>query len=244
MVNQRSKNTREQAVYYRITDLEASERPRERLAEIGAHALNTAELLAILLRTGLPGENAVQLGQRLLNTFGGLRGLHRASFSEVCAQHGVGEAKAAQIKAAIELGKRLRDDDNEEERRTIHSPGDAADLVMYEMAGLMQENLWVILTDTRNRVISIEKLYQGSLNASTVRVAELFRAAIIRHAACILVVHNHPSGDPTPSPEDVALTRAVVQAGRLLDIQVLDHLVIGRGRYVSLKERGLGFEGC
>ncbi len=241
MAGQQSKNTREQAVYYRITDLQASERPRERLAEIGAHALNTAELLAILLRTGLPGENAVQLGQRLLHTFGGLRGLHRASFSEVCAQHGVGEAKAAQIKAAIELGKRLRDDD-EEEGRIIHSPSDAADLVMYDMVGLVQENLWVILTDTRNRVISIEKLYQGSLNASTVRVAELFRAAIIRNAASILVVHNHPSGDPTPSPEDIALTRAVVQAGRLLDIQVLDHLVIGRKRYVSLKERGLGFE--
>ncbi|GAP10156.1 DNA replication and repair protein RadC [Bellilinea caldifistulae] len=243
MTGQRSKNTREQMVYYRITDWEASERPRERLAEIGAQALSTAELLAILLRTGLPGENAVQLGQRLLNTFGGLRGLHRASFSEVCAQHGVGEAKAAQIKAAIELGKRLRDDDGEDDRRAIHSPADAADLVMYEMAGLVQENLWVILTDTRNRVMSIEKLYQGSLNASTVRVAELFRAAIIRTAASILVVHNHPSGDPTPSPEDIALTRAVVQAGRLLDIQVLDHLVIGRGRFVSLKERGLGFDG-
>lgn len=243
MLSQRSKNTREQGTYYRITDLEASERPRERLAEIGAQALSTAELLAILLRTGLPGENAVQLGQRLLQTFGGLSGLRRASFQEVCSQHGVGEAKAAQIKAAIELGKRLRDDDEEDDRRVIHSPKDAADLVMYEMAGLVQENLWVILTDTRNRVIGIERLYQGSLNASTVRVGELFRAAIIRNAASILVVHNHPSGDPTPSPEDIGLTRAVVQSGRLLDIQVLDHLVIGRGRYVSLKERGLGFEG-
>lgn len=244
MLSQRRKNTREEGTYYRITDLEASERPRERLAEIGAHALSTAELLAILLRTGLPGENAVQLGQRLLQTFGGLNGLRRASFQEVCSQHGVGKAKAAQIKAAIELGKRLRDDDEkEDDRRAIHSPKDAADLVMYEMAGLMQENLWVILTDTRNQVISIEKLYQGSLNASTVRVGELFRAAIIRNAASILVVHNHPSGDPTPSPDDIALTRAVVQSGRLLDIQVLDHLVIGRRHYVSLKERGLGFEG-
>lgn len=243
MLSQRSKNTREQGTYYRITDLEASERPRERLAEVGAHALSTAELLAILLRTGLPGENAVQLGQRLLHTLGGLNGLRRASFQEVCSQHGVGEAKAAQIKAAIELGKRLRDDEEEDDRRAILSPKDAADLVMYDMAGLVQENLWVILTDTRNRVISIEKLYQGSLNASTVRVGELFRAAIIRNAASILVVHNHPSGDPTPSPEDIALTRAVVQSGRLLDIQVLDHLVIGRRQYVSLKERGLGFEG-
>ncbi len=240
-MNRHKQNTREQAGFYRITDLEASERPRERLANVGAHALQTAELLAILLRTGLPGENAVQLGQRLLNTFGGLGGLQRASFQEVCSQHGVGEAKAAQIKAAIELGKRLRERELEE-RRAVCSPTDAADLVMYEMAGLMQENLWVITLDTRNRLISIEKLYQGSLNSSTVRVGELFRAAILRNAASVIIVHNHPSGDPTPSPEDVALTRAVVQAGRLLDIQVLDHLVIGHGRFRSLKELGLGFE--
>lgn len=241
MTTNRVKNSRETPDSYRITDLEVAERPRERLAEAGAQALSTAELLAILLRTGLPGENAVQVGQRLLQTFGGLVGLHRATFIEVCQQRGVGEAKAAQIKAAIELGKRMRDFEIEE-RRAIHRPQDAADLVMYQMAALVQENLWVILTDTRNRVISTEKLYQGSLNASTVRVGELFRAAITRNAASILVVHNHPSGDPTPSPEDIALTRSIVQAGRLLDISVLDHLVIGRGRFVSLKERGLGFD--
>ncbi|MEN4011124.1 MAG: DNA repair protein RadC [Chloroflexota bacterium] len=241
MITSKAKSAREHPNSYRITDLEAAERPRERLAEAGAQVLSKAELLGILLRTGLPGENAVQVGQRLLNTFGGLGGLHRASFVEVCQQRGVGQAKAAQIKAAIELGRRLRDDDIEEPR-AIHRPQDAADLVMYEMAALVQENLWVILTDTRNRVIAIEKLYQGSLNASTVRVGELFRAAITRNAASILVVHNHPSGDPTPSPEDIALTRSIVQAGRLLDIVLLDHLVIGRGRFISLKEKGLGFE--
>lgn len=229
-----------QQTVYRIRDLESGDRPRERLAHLGAEALSTAELLAILLRVGIPGENAVQLGTRLLKTFGGLSGLHRASFHELQAQRGVGVAKAAQIKAAIELGRRMVAA-SPEERPAIHSPADAAALVLYEMSALSQEHLWVILTDTRNRVMHIEKMYRGSLNASTVRVGEVFRAAIQRNAAAILVVHNHPSGDPTPSPEDITLTRALIQAGRLLDIEVLDHLVIGQGRFVSLKERGLAF---
>ncbi len=231
---------REQAGGYRMIDLDASERPRERLAEAGPEALSNAELLGILLRVGIPGENAVQLGGRLLASFGGLVGLHRATLDEVCSQHGIGMAKAAQIKAAIELGRRMAAA-SPEERPVIHAPKDAADLVMYEMMAFTQEQLWVILTDTRNRVISIEKLYKGSLNSSMVRVGELFKAAIQRSAASILIVHNHPSGDPTPSPEDIALTRGVIQAGKLLDVEVLDHLVIGAGKFVSLKERGLAF---
>ena len=225
---------------YRITDIEESDRPRERLADLGPQALSNPELIAILLRVGVQGENAVQMGQRILQDMGGLRGLHQASFAQLCAQHGLGEAKAAQIKAAIELGKRLAQQEPEE-RAAIHSPGDAAELVRYEMGALEQEHLRVILLDTRNRVIAIEKLYIGSLNASTVRVGEVFRPAIQRSAAALIVVHNHPSGDPSPSPEDVALTRAIVQSGKLLDIEVLDHLVIGHNRWVSLKERGLGF---
>ena len=225
---------------YRITDLEESDRPRERLAELGAQALSNAELIAILLRVGIQGENAVQMSQRLLVTFGGLHGLHKASFVEMCAQRGLGEAKAAQIKAAIELGRRLPLQEPEE-RPAVNSPADAAELVRYEMSAFQQEHLWVILLDTRNKVISIERIYVGSLNSSTVRVGELFRPAIQRSAASLIVVHNHPSGDPTPSPEDVALTRAIVQSGKLLDIGVLDHLVIGQNRWVSLKERGLGF---
>jgi len=225
---------------YRITDLEETDRPRERLAELGASVLSNAELIAILLRVGVQGENAVQMGQRLLKDLGGLHGLHRASFAEVCSQHGLGAAKAAQIKAAIELGRRLRTDEPDE-RASVNSPGDAAELVRYEMGALEQEHLRVILLDTRNRVLSIEKVYVGSLNSSTVRVGELFRAAIQRSAASIILVHNHPSGDPTPSPEDVALTRSVVQSGKLLDIDVLDHLIIGLNRWISLKEKGLGF---
>ncbi len=225
---------------YRITDLAAKERPRERLASLGPQALSNAELIAILLRVGVPGENAVQVGQRLLQTFKGISGLHRATFDEVCAQHGIGPAKGAQIKAAIELGRRLTLE-SLEEHSTIHSPADAAALVQFEMSALEQEELRVMLLDTRNRVLDIVSVYRGSLNSSQVRVGELFKNAIRRNAAAIIVIHNHPSGDPTPSPDDVALTRAVIDAGRLLDIEVLDHLVMGQGRWVSLKERKLGF---
>ena len=234
------KEVKETNTTYRIMDLDSSERPRERLARLGPQALSQAELLAILLRTGVPGENAVQVGQRLLQTFGGLSGLHRASVDEVCAQHGLGEAKAAQIKAAIELGRRMMLE-APDEKPAIHSPADAAALVQYEMSALEQEELRVLLLDTRNRVQDIVTVYRGSLNSSQVRVGELFRAAIRRNAAAIIVVHNHPSGDPAPSPDDIAVTRAIVQSGKLLDVEVLDHLVIGHGRYVSLKERGLGF---
>lgn len=225
---------------YRITDLAANDRPRERLAQYGPQVLSNAELLAILLRVGLPGENAVQLGQRLLVEFQGLAGLHRASFDQVCRQRGIGEAKAAQLKAAIELGRRMLLE-SPEERLVIHAPGDVASLVEYEMAALDQEHLWVLVLDTRGRVLELDKLYKGSLNASMVRVAEVFRTAIQRNAASIVLIHNHPSGDPTPSQEDIHLTRVVVQAGKLLDIEVLDHLVIGHGRWISLKDKGQGF---
>ena len=178
---------------YRISDMEATDRPRERLERVGANNLSTPELLAILLRVGMPGENAVQLGQRLLQNFGGLTGLHRAPFEELYSQKGVGKAKAAQVKAAIELGRRMSESDAEE-RRVIHSPQDAADLVIYEMSALEQEHLRVIQLDTRNRVVNIVEVYRGSLNSSQVRVGELFKGAVRRNLAAIIVVHNHPSG--------------------------------------------------
>lgn len=227
---------------YRIQDLAQSERPRERLAQYGPSALSDAELLAIMLRVGVKGENAVQVGQRLLTTYGGLMGLHRASYDEVCREHGLGQAKAAQIKAAIEIGNRLAQRKlAQEDRPAFNSPKDVAEFVQYEMIALDQEQLRLLLLDTRNRLEKMITLYIGSLNSSSVRVGELFKEAIRRNAAALILVHNHPSGDPSPSPEDIALTRAAVQAGKLLDVDVLDHIVIGRGRFVSLKERGLGF---
>ena len=225
----------------RIRDLPSSDRPRERLEREGPSALSNAELLAILLRVGVAGENAVRVAERLLAQLNGLPGLHRAAFTDLKSQKGIGPAKAAQLQAAIELGRRIAVT-TFEERPAICSPADAANLLMYQMAALDQEYLFVIPLDTRNRVLGRPvEVYHGSLNTSLIRVGEVFREAIKINAAALIVAHNHPSGDPSPSPEDVAVTRSLVEAGKLLDIDVLDHLVIGRNRFVSLKERGLGF---
>ena len=224
-----------------IRDLPAGERPRERLQHYGPGALSTAELLAIILRTGVKGLNVVDLAQGLLARYSGLGGLARASFAELCAEHGLSVAKVAQLKAALELGRRLLVA-APDERPQVRSPADAANLLMIEMALLEQEHLRVILLDSKNRVVDTPTVYVGSLNLSVVRVGELFREAIRANCAAIIVAHNHPSGDPTPSPEDVRITELIVQAGELLGIEVLDHLVIGQQRYVSLKERGLGFK--
>lgn len=225
---------------YRIADLAPDERPRERLKKQGASSLNTPELLAVLLRTGVAGESAVELGQRLMQKFGGLAGIQRADFAEVENEHGMGEAKASALKAAIELGRRLATQ-KPEDRPKISSPADAAALVDYEMANLEQEHLRAILLDTRNQVLGIADVVRGTLNSAQVRIAELFKQAIRQNAAAIILVHNHPSGDPTPSPDDLALTKAVREAGNLLDIDVLDHLIIGQQRFTSMKERRLGF---
>jgi DNA repair protein RadC len=230
----------EMKITYRIADLAESERPRERLASFGAEAISNAELIAILLRSGVEGSNALQLAQKILLNLGGLSGLHRAAYEELCEEHGIGPAKAAQIKAAIELGRRLSIA-SIEDKPTIHSPEDAAALVQYEMGAFEREHLRVMILDTRNRVVKIVEVYRGSLNASLIRIGEVFRDAVRMNAASIIIIHNHPSGDPTPSPEDASVTHAIVEAGKLLDIEVLDHLIIGKNSFVSLKAKGLGF---
>lgn len=224
-----------------IKDMPSGERPRERLAREGAASLSNAELLAILFRSGVEGENVLNLANNLIARFHGLAGLARASFPELQTVNGLGEAKISTLKAAFELGRRLTIA-SADERPQIRSPQDAANLLMSEMSLLDQEQLRVMLLDTRNRILSIPTIYKGNLNTSVVRVSELFRDAIRQNAAAIIVAHNHPSGDPTPSPEDVTVTRNIISAGKMLDIEVLDHLVIGQQRYVSLKERGLAFE--
>lgn len=224
----------------RIGDMASEDRPRERLALAGPDALSNAELMAILLRVGMQGENAVRLAERLLSQHGGLVGLLKLSYDDLCQVKGIGPAKAAQLKAAVELGRRMAAA-SPAERPVINSPADAANLVMYEMRALDQEIVRVILLDTRNRLMGTVDVYKGSLNTSMIRVGELFREAVKQNAASIIVVHNHPSGDPSPSPDDVAVTRLMVEAGRLLDTPVHDHIIIGSQRFVSLKERGLGF---
>jgi len=217
---------------YTIHDMPNEERPRERLEHQGAEALSTPEVIAILLRTGSKGENVLALATRLLIEFGGLGGL-----ADV---RGIGKAKAAQLKAGLEMGRRLQIA-APDERAQISSPADAANLLMVEMGYLEQEHLRLLLLDTKNRVLASPTVYKGNVNTSVIRIAEIFREAIRHNSTALIVAHNHPSGDPSPSPEDVRITRQIVEAGNLLGIDVLDHLVIGQGRYVSLKERGLGF---
>jgi len=223
-----------------IRDLPMDMRPRERMLYAGSAALSNTELLAIILRVGGRGESAIRQAERLLSQFGGLGGLVQANFEELCAVYNVGEAKATQIKAALELGRRLLVS-LPQDRPQVRSPADIANLLMLEMGLLEQEQMRVVLLDTKNNVLRIANVYTGSLNTAVVRVGEVFREAIRTNSASIIVVHNHPSGDPTPSPEDVRVTEMLVDAGRLLDIAVLDHVVFGRNRWVSLKERNLGF---
>src|SRR5258708_31245414 len=223
-------------------DLDPAERPRERLLLRGADALSNTELLAILLRTGVTGLMVTDLARDLLHRYSGLRGLAAASAQQIALEHGLGPAKAAQLKAALELGQRLMREELADHPK-VSSPEDIAQLVQADMSVLDHEQLWVLLLDTKNRVVRIVPQYVGSLNQSTVRIAELFKAAIKENCASIAVVRNHPSGDPTPSPEDVRVTQDLVDAGRLLDLDVVDHVIIGRGRtpWVSLRQRGLGF---
>lgn len=222
-----------------IKDLPATERPRERLRDYGPAALSTSELLAIILRTGTRGESVLNMANRLVARHGGLGGLARASLSELQAEKGLGLAKSCDLKAALELGCRLAAE-HPEERPTVLSPQDVMNLLGTQMSLLDQEQLRVVLLDTRNRVLGIPTVYAGNVNTSVIRVGELFREAIRSNAVAVVVVHNHPSGDPTPSSEDVAVTRLIADAGKLLNIEVLDHIVIAGGRCVSLKERRLG----
>lgn len=223
----------------RIRDMPADTRPRERLLLAGAEALSSQELLAIIWRTGTASESVLSLANNAIARFNGLAGLHSASIEEIKGLKGIGEAKAIELKAALELGRRLlltRPD----ERAVVRSPADVANL-MPEMAFYDQERLRVVLLNTKNHVVATAEVYKGSVNQSQVRVGELFKDAIRQNCLNLILVHNHPSGDPTPSPDDVRLTDQVVQAGKLLDINVLDHIVIGRHKFISLKERGLGF---
>jgi DNA repair protein RadC len=229
---------REAAIQYRGA-LPAGERPANRIFAYGAGALSTPELLSIIL--GGNATAALVDAERLLQVFDGLPGLILATKAEIEAEPGMGPAKVAAIKAAFELGRRLLVA-APHERHTVRSPADAANLLMAEMSLLEQEHLKTILLDTRNHVLAVETVYIGSVNCAQVRVAEVFRMALRKNAVAMIVAHNHPTGDPSASPEDVQMTRLIVEAGALLGIDILDHVIIGRQRFVSMKERGLGFK--
>lgn len=232
--------TRERADYHlTLKEWPASERPRERLLAHGPAYLSNAELLAVVLRTGSGGETVLGLAERLLAEFQGLAGLRQASVAELQGRRGLGAAKAAQLKAALELGQRLAI--AEQQPLRVRSAEDAAAVLMLLMGELEQEQLRLVLLNAKNDVLGWPVVYTGGLRITVVRLAEVFRDAIRHNACSMIVAHNHPSGDPDPSPEDVRLTRELVKAGQLLDVEVIDHLVIGRRRWLSLRSLGLGF---
>jgi DNA repair protein RadC len=213
------------------------ERPRERMLQYGSQALSNAELLAILLRTGTYSESAVTLAQRILSECGDFRSLVDMSKDQLTQIKGIGNAKALQIQASIELGRRLARSTHNE-AVTIRSPESVANLMREELRYLQKEHFVCLFLNTKNHVIGQETLSMGSLNASIVHPREVFRAAIKRSSASIICVHNHPSGDPTPSPEDIQLTHRLVEAGSIIGIEVIDHIIIGDFKFVSLKEQG------
>ena len=221
----------------RTRDLPARERPVNRLREMGTGALSTAEILACLLQTPQALDQATQM----LVQFGGLPGIARATDVELTQIDGIGPAQAARIQAALECGRRLSTAARAM-RYAIRAPGDIAQLLVSEIGTEDREHFIVMVLDTRNQILHKETLYIGTLNSAHIRVADVFQVALRRNGASVVVAHNHPSGDPNPSPEDVSVTRELVAAGKLLEIEVLDHLVIGDGRWVSLRERGLGFD--
>lgn len=222
----------------RIMDMPQNERPQERLLRYGADSLSNSELLAVILRTGTRDENILNLAQRTLTLFNGINGLLEASQDDLMKIEGIKEAKASQILSVAELAKRYKSYRSGDTYK-IGSPGDAADLVMVELREFKQEVLKVLLLNTKNVVIGVHNASMGSLNSSIVHPREIFKEAIRKSAASIIMVHNHPSGDPTPSSEDIAATGRIREAGKLIGIDLLDHVIVGNGRYISLREKNL-----
>ena len=230
------------SVHYqaRIRDMPLTDRPRERLRDAGPAALSNSELLAILLRTGTAKESALVMASRLLSQHDGLVGLAHPGFAELCAERGLGEAKAAQVQAALELGKRLVAA-HPQERAVIRCPQDVANLLQGEMGLLEQEEMRVVLLNTRNQVLGTSEVYRGNVHTAIVRIGELFREALRQNAPAIILVHNHPSGDPAPSADDIAMTKQAIEAGELLDVDVVDHVILAQGRFESLKTKKVAF---
>ena len=222
-----------------IRDLPAADRPRERLRDFGANALSLAELIAILLRTGTARQSAIGIAQDLLSRYS-LNELVRAPFRELCNIPGLGEAKAAQLKAALELGVRAAAEMGAE-RATYSSPDDIARAMMPKLSGYDQEVVHVLLLDNRNRSLGEYPIYKGSVHSAQVRLSELLRDAVRVNAPHMVLVHNHPSGDPTPSAADIHMTKLLYESAKVMDIDLADHLVIGGGRYISMKAVKMGF---
>jgi len=230
---------------FTIRDLPPAERPRERLQRFGVEALSAQEILAVLMGRGVSGESVMVTAQRLLAQFGGLKGISDASVEELSGVKGIGLAKAAQIKAAFELSSRLGGYAETQDKPVVETPEAVAALVKGRLGGKKKEHFLALLLDTRNQLIKMAEISVGSLDASIVHPREVYKEAIAASAASVIFVHNHPSGDPTASEDDIKLTRGLVEAGEIIGIEVLDHIIIGDKKYLSLKREGLfgGWQG-
>jgi DNA repair protein RadC len=222
-----------------IHDLPASERPRERLQRLGPEALSAQEVLAVLLGRGISGESVMVTAQRLLSEFGGLKGVAEASLEELSKVRGIGLAKAAQLKAAVELGARTDGRAGGDEKVSLTTPEEVVAAVGGRLRDKKKEYFLALFLDTRNRLIRTAEISVGSLDSSIVHPREVFKEAVAASAASVIFVHNHPSGDTEPSPDDVTLTKRLVEAGEIMGIDVLDHVIIGGREYLSLKREGL-----
>ncbi|MBM0067231.1 RadC family protein [Alkalicoccobacillus gibsonii] len=220
-----------------IRDVPVTERPRERLLQVGASVLTNQEIIAILLRTGSKKDSVIDLAGKVLSTFDGLDLLKEATIEELCSIDGIGLAKAVELSAAMELGRRIHTLQTKE-RYVIRSPEDVSSLVMEDMRFLKQEHFVCLYLNTKNQVIFRHTVFIGSLNASIVHPREVFKEALRRSSASIICLHNHPSGDPSPSREDIDVTKRLYEAGRVLGIELLDHIIIGDRTFISLKEQG------
>lgn len=223
----------------RIIDIPQNERPVERLITFGAETLNNSELLAIILRTGVKGENVLSLSQRVLGELNGLNGLLNASYKDITLIKGIKQVKASQILALVELGRRLNALKGKADDISINSPQDIGNMLRSEMSGLNQEVLKLIVLNTKNKIIKVKDVFKGTLNTSIVHPREIYSEAIKSGGASIIICHNHPSGDPTPSKEDINITERIKQCGKIVGIELLDHIIVGDQKFLSLKEKGI-----
>ena len=223
----------------KVIDMPEEERPIEKLLVSGPEVLTNAELLAVILRTGTRGENIVSLSTRIISEFNGLDGLLEAGLDEITSIKGIKNIKASQIIAIGELVKRINKLNLVRVGKNISSPTDIANILMKEMVVLKQEVLKLIMLDTKNNIIGIKDVFKGSLNTSIVHPREIFKEALKKSSSSIIICHNHPSGDPTPSKEDINITIRLKECGNIIGINLLDHLIIGKSQYISLKEKGI-----
>ncbi|MDD4859190.1 MAG: DNA repair protein RadC [Dehalococcoidales bacterium] len=222
-----------------IHDLPMAERPRERLQRLGVEALSAQEILALIMGRGISGESVMVTAQRLLSQFGNLKGIAGASLEELAQVRGIGNAKACQLKASCELANRLDNRAESMNKMVVKTPEDVAGVVQGKLKGKQKEYFLTLLLDTRSQLIRIAEISVGSLDSSIVHPREVFKEALAASAASVIFVHNHPSGDPQASADDIKLTKALVEAGRIMGIEVLDHVIIGDHKFMSLKRDGL-----